>query len=586
MAGGLCAARAVVVALVGAVWARAEQAVVFDAGSTGTRVHVITYAPAPHADMPAITHLASSKVEPGLSAFARSPDDAAATIAPLLRFAERHVAEGARTRTPLMLYGTAGMRLLSNADQRRVYASALRACEASAFSIVRSSFTTLSGSDEGFFGLLALMWLQVTATATVARPTAGILDLGGGSTQIAFPTTAEAAAAAAGEPSAGGADAAEREVRVGGADVPVFSRSHLGFGNRAALRRVEELLVERARERGALEPARAAEAPTRATDSADSVAGRMMVEHPCFHRGYSYASARALFVGTANQLECTQLVACLFECASAPCSRLGARAHERLRASARRRARSRRRQLLPLPLPLAPALPAAASTACTRMPPFVRGVAPPAGMRFFGLSAMFYIVNYLAFKQRLRDVRTPSIAELRDATAAVCALPWAAIRSAARDVFTPEHKLPQRCFDAHYMLALLVRGFGFGESSRQIVFAEKVGAGQPEWPYGAALHFILRANDRGGAHARAPSARTLAALVAALVGAGACWRWRRARAAGYAGVRSGAPIRLCRRKHSGTNSDASESDEPACAEVGADGQLVGMESRGGMRSAV
>jgi len=211
MAGGLCAARAVVVALVGAVWARAEQAVVFDAGSTGTRVHVITYAPAPHADMPAITHLASSKVEPGLSAFARSPDDAAATIAPLLRFAERHVAEGARTRTPLMLYGTAGMRLLSNADQRRVYASALRACEASAFSIVRSSFTTLSGSDEGFFGLLALMWLQVTATATVARPTAGILDLGGGSTQIAFPTTAEAAAAAAGEPSAGGADAAERE---------------------------------------------------------------------------------------------------------------------------------------------------------------------------------------------------------------------------------------------------------------------------------------------------------------------------------------------------------------------------------------
>lgn len=643
----------------------AEHAVVFDAGSTGTRVHVVSYEAVPHAEMPAITHLATSKAEPGLSAFARSPDDASASVMPLLQFAERHVAEAERARTPLMLYGTAGMRLLSVADQRRVYASVRRACEQSGFRVIERSFVTLSGEDEGFFGLLALMWLHVTATApattltaAAAEPPAGILDLGGGSTQIAFPLSAATAATAAGETGETIEAASAHEVRLHGTAVPVFSRSHLGFGNRAALRQIEQLLIERARASAAAESDASGAADVRnaasgpaASESvgagrdgaAEGAGGRAgagvptVVRNPCFHRGYNYTSGSYLFIGAASgesdlftggarggsaplraqpssaqgssaeNDECAQLVSCLFDCSSDACgatARVGGLstldAGRTLATPASKFARGHRRLL---PGAHGPGVPrgAAAPQPCARAVPFARGVRPPRGLRFFGLSAMFYIANYLAFKDsRLALLRTPSLADLRAATASVCALPWSAVRAAARDPFTPAHKLPQRCFDAHYMLALLVRGFGFDERSDQITFAEKVGIGQPEWPYGAVLHELLRSGairtPQGQEQQSAASARALRAggaaaalaLALLLLVALACLRRRDARHAGSRRLASAAPCPYVRAlvdassglnsgsrrprpmssyyrssKHSGTNSDASDGEQEA-----------------------
>jgi hypothetical protein len=529
---------------------------VFDAGSTGTRVHVITYSVGQDSDFPPITQLASTKVEPGLSAFASAPEEAAASIAPLIEFAERRVAPADRARTPLLLYGTAGMRLLSKPEQRRVYASVRSRCASTLFDVQLTSFSTLSGEDEGFFGLLALMWLHSTATAPAGGgrrrddsdgdSAAGILDLGGGSTQIAFPLTdasasqlATRSAMEAGE----GEDHAledgaslERAVHLGGANVPVFSRSHLGFGNRAALRRVEEILLSRR------EPRRGE-----------------ALEHPCFHEGYNYTSRSALFVGTANSTACGQLIGCLFDCTQPACQPIRGSAAER-------------------------------SQPCEHPEHFARGASPPKGLRFFGLSAMFYITNYLTFKKKMGKMPTPSIRELRSATAAVCALPWTAVRLATRDPFTPEHKLPQRCFDAHYMLGLLVRGFGFDEESHQITFLEKVGMGQPEWPYGAVLHFLHNRHT-----ARWPlwiyAAAACAALGFALV-VGHFFR-RRARQSRYATARRwpretpcpggyapgglvthfSRPSSSARLKTSGTNSDASDGED------GAELQLS--ESKGG-----
>jgi len=457
-------------------------------------------------------------------------------LAPLLRFAKERVPADARASTPLLLYGTAGMRLLSGADQGRVYASALEACEASGFDVLQTSFVTLSGEDEGYYGLLALMWLHTTATApgdTPAAP-AGILDLGGGSTQIAFPLVAGVLDLAAGaelgdsppqQPDATRAatDREVREVRVGEVDVTVFSRSHLGFGNRVAMRHVEEILLDR------------------------QPAGSSVVEHPCFHSGYNYTAKRSshVFVGTAQNEECGRLVGCLFDCRSATC--LGSVARD------------------------------SDPTPCSRTVPFVRGPAPPKGQRFFGLSAMFYVTNYLFFKRKLGQMPTPSISELRIATASVCALPWTAIRASARDPFTPEHKLPQRCFDAQYMLALLVRGFGFAEDSRQITFAEKVGIGQPEWPYGAIIHFLANDHSPSRRWVRAVVSLTVCALALVLALLAFAYARRRRRGLYYptGGTPRDTPCGFVRElvdeaahgrrmrsfhKTSGTNSDASDGD--------------------------
>jgi hypothetical protein len=196
--------------------------------------------------------------------------------------------------------------------------------------------------------------------------------------------------------------------------------------------------------------------------------------------------------------------------------------------------------------------------------PFARGAPPPAELRFFGLSAMFYIVNYLAYTQRLGAMPTPSIDELRAATAIACAQPWAAVRAAGRDPFTPEHKLPQRCFDAHFMLTLLVRGFGFGETSRQITFVEKVGLGQPEWPYGAVLHFLLEQRDAtAGGGARRWRGAALAAGAIALA-AGAVWLGMQlARRGRYGRLVSRHLVAGTISKTSGPNSDASDCEEAA-----------------------
>ena len=95
-----------------------RHALVFDAGSSGTRLHVFKWTPTQSADE--IPRLAlpqpTKKVKPGLSSFAQSPQTAGASLAPLFAFAEEHVPPELWKDTPVLLRATAGLRLLP-ADQ-------------------------------------------------------------------------------------------------------------------------------------------------------------------------------------------------------------------------------------------------------------------------------------------------------------------------------------------------------------------------------------------------------------------------------------------------------------------------------------
>eukprot|EP00908_Phaeocystis_cordata_P003959 Transcript_1435.p1 GENE.Transcript_1435~~Transcript_1435.p1 ORF type:complete len:405 (+),score=171.43 Transcript_1435:1486-2700(+) len=168
------------------------------------------------------------KVKPGLSTFADNPDAVKnGYMQPLLDFAARLVPAEQQRSAVLLLRATAGMRLVSAAAASRIYDNLFEAVRAhGAFSASRADFGTLSGEDEGVFGWLSVnqLMLQAHKISAAQLGTVGALDLGGGSTQITFATGPKAAAAAA-----------VAAAPLPGRAVPVFTRSHLGFGNKQAL---------------------------------------------------------------------------------------------------------------------------------------------------------------------------------------------------------------------------------------------------------------------------------------------------------------------------------------------------------------
>ena len=54
----------------------------------------------------------------------------------------------------------------------------------------------------------------------------------------------------------------------------------------------------------------------------------------------------------------------------------------------------------------------------------------------------------------------PTLAELAAAAQPWCATKWAAVQAGPSHPQTPSEKLPHRCFDINYVIALLETGFG------------------------------------------------------------------------------------------------------------------------------
>jgi len=169
--------------------------IVFDAGSSSTRVHVFELdVPKGGNRLPTVRahHEAPRRASPGLAAFAdtdHDDDDAQieAYLAPLLRFAESVVPRSKRAETSTLLMATAGLRALPQNDAERLLAECRSVLRRSAF---RRTFTDahvqlISGHDEGLYAWLAANY----AAGTLYEPpekTVGVVELGGASAQVTF----------------------------------------------------------------------------------------------------------------------------------------------------------------------------------------------------------------------------------------------------------------------------------------------------------------------------------------------------------------------------------------------------------------
>ncbi|KAL2082155.1 hypothetical protein ACEWY4_021973 [Coilia grayii] len=159
--------------------------VMFDAGSTGTRIHIYTFILSDQDELPMLDNEMFHSVKPGLSAFADAPEIAGETVRQLLRVAKKTVPRLEWKRTPVVLRATAGLRLLPPKKAQALLDEVQDAFDESPFLVPKDSVTIMNGANEGILAWVTLNYLTGHLQPK-SKTTVGILDLGGGSTQITF----------------------------------------------------------------------------------------------------------------------------------------------------------------------------------------------------------------------------------------------------------------------------------------------------------------------------------------------------------------------------------------------------------------
>lgn len=134
-------------------------AVVVDAGSTGSRGFVYKLRFSSDGQTRAsISAESCGKVRPGLSSFVSNPEAVVEYFMPLIIQAKSLVPTQHLHDTALYIKGTAGMRILSDDEQYRLWQEVERGLRAHAdvpFVVAAPNLGTISGHMEAFYAVLA-----------------------------------------------------------------------------------------------------------------------------------------------------------------------------------------------------------------------------------------------------------------------------------------------------------------------------------------------------------------------------------------------------------------------------------------------
>uniref|UniRef100_A0A674NTW4 nucleoside diphosphate phosphatase n=1 Tax=Takifugu rubripes TaxID=31033 RepID=A0A674NTW4_TAKRU len=160
-------------------------AVMFDAGSTGTRIHVFTFIHTDSEELPVLDNEMFYSTKPGLSAYVDIPEMAAQTVRTMLKVAKNAVPRLEWKRTPVLLRATAGLRLLPAGKAQALLDQVQHVFDESPFFVPDNSVSIMNGTKEGILAWITMNFLTGHLRKET-KSTVGILDLGGGSTQITF----------------------------------------------------------------------------------------------------------------------------------------------------------------------------------------------------------------------------------------------------------------------------------------------------------------------------------------------------------------------------------------------------------------
>eukprot|EP00668_Euglena_longa_P040816 GGOE01053727.1.p1 GENE.GGOE01053727.1~~GGOE01053727.1.p1 ORF type:complete len:425 (-),score=131.18 GGOE01053727.1:407-1681(-) len=263
----------------------------FDAGSTGSRVHVFSF----DASGKLVDEI-FKEVKPGLSAY-KDPKEAAQSLVPLLEISMRAVPKDQRTCTPLALKATAGLRRLGR-NKAEEHLQAVRDLLATyPFHTEKDAVEIMSGTDEAAFAWITINHLLGRLDGG-SKSTVSVMDLGGGSTQIVLePSKASLKLAPA---------SVKYNVHMGSAQHQLYQHSYDGWGLHAAREKLFAYKVP------------------------DSTAADSKVPHPCIPAGHEEKvklKGKDFLLTPSDDtsfLQCLALAKKIFDkeapCEAAPCS--------------------------------------------------------------------------------------------------------------------------------------------------------------------------------------------------------------------------------------------------------------------------
>uniref|UniRef100_A0A8D0HDW0 nucleoside diphosphate phosphatase n=1 Tax=Sphenodon punctatus TaxID=8508 RepID=A0A8D0HDW0_SPHPU len=159
--------------------------IMFDAGSTGTRIHIYTFVQRSPDQPLELEGEIFESVKPGLSAYVDQPEKGAETVRGLLEMAEDAVPPSHWKKTPVVLKATAGLRLLAEQKAQALLSEVREVFEESPFLVPDNSVSIMDGTYEGILAWITVNFLTGQLYGQ-NQQTFGILDLGGASTQITF----------------------------------------------------------------------------------------------------------------------------------------------------------------------------------------------------------------------------------------------------------------------------------------------------------------------------------------------------------------------------------------------------------------
>ncbi|XP_029642107.1 ectonucleoside triphosphate diphosphohydrolase 8 isoform X1 [Octopus sinensis] len=211
-----------------------KYSVFMDGGSTSTKLRVYKWqTPSSRDDIPHFTQISVSRHTPGISEYSDNLTAIASYIRPMIHESMELVPKDLHKITPIYFMATAGLRVLKGQMSLKIIRQLnmfLENSENNPFLFRRGQAQVLSGEEEAVFAWIAVNYLRGFFHKQ-ENTSVGVLEMGGGSTQIVFvPKTP--------------IYANKFIAHIGSTYYHTYAHSYLNFGQAYLIERVQDHLLQ------------------------------------------------------------------------------------------------------------------------------------------------------------------------------------------------------------------------------------------------------------------------------------------------------------------------------------------------------